>query len=420
MQVKAITVNAAGLTAAGQGIQGNGLLGTNQSQAENSNTFGPECKVMISREGKNLSRHQTAQAETNVRGAQSAKDERTLLRQQEEAERAKEIREGYREKLNEIDKQITAYNTSSRKAEMKKVIYDAALMDETIEEQLKLRTAMQNQKQFQAEENQRKAREAQQMAMQSAQYQDEIDENNRDLLTLLKTMEEAEKAEDEQENGEAGGDGNGASGTGNSAGDVIQNSAAQFMASSVKREWGVENRVADLEETGRWFLDTADTITQNVLRESANIKAALDDEAFSDEQIAEMMQSFQKGMNLNLENVRDFRGFGIKVLQETREDKLKHMADDPLRGMQETKNSMMLSAADAAIGEERQSSLDKTSQELEEEVKELIDERNDVDRIPQDEEDEQEEQLEKAEEEEQAGMQEKLLQPKEQDREAIV
>ncbi len=406
MQIKAITVNAAGTMAAERGIQGNRTSGVNQDKAENGNVFGPEYKVTISREGKSLSRRQ-AGAE-----APSVKEERMLLRQLDEAELAKEIREGYREKLNEIDKQITDYNTSHAKINMKKVLHDAALMDETVEEQQKLRTAMDNQKVFQAEESQRRVREAQQMAEQSAQYREEIDENNRNLLTLLKTMEEAEKAGDEQENGGAKGGGSRTSETGNSAGNAIKASAAQFISSSINHERVVEEMLTGVEGSGRWFLDTADSITQNILQKTSDIRAALDDEAFSDSQMAEMMRSLQEGLALDYDNVRDFRGFGLQVMRDTREAKIQHVAADPLKGMQQTKRSMMLSAADAALGEARMGSLDETSQELADEVKKMIDERNDVDRSPQDREEAKEEQPEQVE----GGERDGTLQPKEQDR----
>lgn len=404
MQVRAITVNAASL-AAEWNIQGNSPLGTDQAQARDSG-FGPECRVSISREGKSLSRQQAAQAEKekDVRSAQSIREEKKLLRQQEEAQRAKEIREGYREKLNEIEKQITDYNTSYAKFDMRSVVYDADLMQKTVEKQQELKEAMRSQKQFQAEEGQRRAREAQQMAMQAAQYQEEIDENNRDLLTLLKTMEEAEKAEDERENGEVKSDGSGAgvdaSGTGNSVSDVIKGSAAQFMTSSINREQDVQERMAEIDESGRWFLNTAASITQNVLKKSAEIRATLDDESYTDEQIAEMMQNFQEGMAQNFDNVKNFRAFGLKVQRDMREARIQHIADDPLKGLQETKKSMNQSAIDAALGEARQSGLEKASQELADEVRELIDERNDVDGVRQDKEEEKEAQAKEAEEQE--------------------
>lgn len=392
MEIRAITVNATGAMAAEQGIQGNGSPGTNQLQTENGNVFGPECKVTISRKGKDLSKQQTAQAETGVRDTQSVKEERMLLRRQEEAELEKDIREGYREELNKIEKQLAGCSTSYARMERNKKVCDAALMNKTIDEEQELMKAMRSQKQFQTEEGQRRAREAQQMATQLSQGQEEIDENNRDLLTLLKTMEEAEKTEDEQENGGAKSEVSRTSATGTSAGDIIRNSATQFMTSAVNREAGVEELLDTIDESGHWFLNTSNSITRNILTETKNIRAALDDKAFTDENITEMMQLLQDGMGLNYDNVKNFRSFGMKVQRDVREVKIQHIADASLKDVQETKESMMLSATSAAMGEARQSSLDKASQELADEVQELIDKRNDVDRIRQDREEDEEKQ----------------------------
>lgn len=395
MQIKAITVNAADTAVAGHGIQGNGALDANQAQTENSNVFGPEYKVTISREGKLLSRRQTAREEEGTRNGENVREERKQLHQQEQAELAKEIRDGYREELAAIEKQISDYNRSYGRIDIQKVAHDKGLMSKTIEEEEKLRTAIQSQKDIQAEENQRRAREAQQLAMQSAQYQQEVDENNRDLLTLLKTMEETEKAEEEAGEAAEKADGSGASGLDSSAGDAIKGSAAQFVAASIGREMGVQERMADLEESGRWYIDTADSIARSALQKSAGIRAAMDDGSFSDEQIAEMMQDLRADMAGIYDDVKDFREFGIQVLGNVREAGIEHIAANPLKGMQETKNSMMQSALDAGLGEARQGVLDKSSQELADEVKELIDERNDVDRIPQDKEEAMEEDMEK-------------------------
>ena len=381
MQIKAITVNAAGMTAAEQGMQGN----RNQLQPESS-MFGPECRVTISREGRSLRRQQKVQEET---GAHSVKEERMLLRRQEEAELSKEIREGYRESLNEIDKQITDYNSSYARFERDKVIYDAELMEKTLEEQQELMQAMNSQKQFQMEEGQRRAKEAQQMAMESAQYKEQIDENNRDLLTLLRTVEESEKAEDKRENGETGNN-NGSqadidmSDAANSMGGIIQGSAIQLMTSSINRDEDVQELLETIEESAHWFINTADSITQNILQKSSEIRDSLDNESFTDQQIAEMMHDLQDGIALNYDNVKNFRAFGIQVLRDVQEAKLQQMGASPLTDLQETKKSMMLSAADAALGEARHSGLDKTSHELAEEVRDLIDKRNDVDKIQQD------------------------------------
>lgn len=400
MQVKAITVNAAGL-AAERGIQGNGVSGVNQVKTETSNMFGPECRVTISQKGRSLSRQQTVQAETDAGNSQSVRGERKLLRQQEQMRLSKEIRDSCRENLNEIEKQIEGYNTSYAGFDRSKVSSaNLAMINETVEEREKLKAALEDQKQLQAEESQRLAAEARQMAMQSAGYQDEIDNNNRELATLLKTMEETEKAEEQREGGEgleAGGDA-GASSAGNSVGDVIKNSTAHFMSSSMNREWRVEEMMDNLEASGSWYVDTADSITRSVLQKCADIKAALDDpEAFTDEQITEMMEDFQSGIGKSLEDVRDFRSLGLEVLRDTRDIRLQHMANSPLRDLQRTKDGMAQSAAAAALGEARQGRLDEASQALAEEVKDLIDQRNDVDRTLTEDEEEKEEQLQEEE-----------------------
>lgn len=70
MQVKTITVNAAGLAAARRGMPGTGLLGVNQQQTEANSMPVPECKVTISEEGRKRSRQQTAYTETSAQSMQ--------------------------------------------------------------------------------------------------------------------------------------------------------------------------------------------------------------------------------------------------------------------------------------------------------------------------------------------------------------
>ncbi len=437
MQVKATTVNAAGLTAAGQGIQENGLPVINQVQTQNGNVFGPECKVTISREGKNLSRRQTAQAsqaETGVQDIRTARTERALLRLQQDADQGQGIGEKYRDELDELDQKIKDLNSAN-------------LDDEVITKQNKLLEALRKEKALQLEQNEKKAKEARQMAEQCSGYQNEIDENNRELLTLLRTMREAEKAEEEREEGKAA-DGESSDkegsvsapfGTMNSVGDVIQGVAVQFMMSAMEREWDAQDAFADRADEGHWMIGHANAVAQNVLAETEKLRMAYEDEAFSDEQAAELRRllwegtpnqklteeakkrGWTTGMELNLKEIDENRNQGLINLYDAKRGKRLHDEKNPLlSGVRQTEKDIMQKAVDADLGMARRSSLDKTSQELEEEVKELIDERNDVDRIPQDEEDDREKQLEEEEEEEQAGMQEKLLQPKEQDREAIV
>ena len=433
MQIRSITVNAAGL-AAGTDMQGNSPVvkqaspgktvsaGTGQTQAGGRNTFGAECKVTISQKGKELGSLQ--QAARTEKSQQSVKAERMIRRSLEEAESDKSTKEGYRDKLDEIDKKISALNSSYSKKKDR---------DETIGKQQEVLRAMRNLKEFQAEQSQRLEKEARQAAMQSAGYQDEIDENNRELLTLLKTMEEAEKAEEERENGgeaESGNDGGtSAPGTANSVSDVIKNSAAHYMISSAGREWGIQEAIAGLGDEGRQRLKLADTITRDILDATRNIRTAMDDKLYTDEKIAEMLKlledgttkpgfaeeyrkrGWKTGMQLNYDDVEYARGWGLQNLQDAQEVKILHFGESTGRNAQEVQKSLMLSAVDAALGEARQSGIDKASQELEEEVEKLLEERSDADRIRQDKELDEEEQEKKTEEkEEQTEMEEKLSQ----------
>lgn len=405
MQIDAITVNAAGINAVGtpavQGFQGNG----DQAQAE-GDMFGPVCRVTISKEGKALSRQQTTRVKEDAGNAQAAMEEKRLLHREERAEQEKDIREGYREELAEIDKLIKEYNASYAKQKREsedEPLYDAKVMDATVQKRQDLREAIQDQKDFQTAEGQRLAKEAQQMARQSAKYQNEIDENNRDLVTLLKTMEEGEKAEEEREHGEAEGSadsaGVDASGTEGGMGGVIMGMASHFAASSVNRERAVEDLMTDFTEDGYWYLNKADSITRDILEKTADIRAAVDDENVTDGQIAEMMESFRDGMTDNYKNVENYRGWGLQFQRDVVDARIQRIANDPTRDMEKTVESMLMSAVDAAMEEIRQGGLNRASQELEEQVQELIDERNNVDRITEEEKVE-EEQLKETEEQE--------------------
>ena len=152
----------------------------------NNNMFTPQCKVTISREGKRLSRQQDEQLPGS---AQDAAVRRTMLRRDEESEKKEKITDGYREQLKNIQREIDSLNRSFKTEATK----------ETIEKEQKVLRDMREQVKTQLAENQKRAEEAQTMAMQSSKYQEDIDGNNRKLWTLLKTLEEAEKAEEERE-----------------------------------------------------------------------------------------------------------------------------------------------------------------------------------------------------------------------------
>lgn len=385
MKINGIAVNAAGMTAAG-GVREN----RNQILSERG-MFGPECRVTISRQGRDLSGRQMDRDKTGVRNTQSSGEVRALLRKKEEVEQMKDLREEYRRELNGIDEKITEYNASYASLEM--VMNDQELegwesyknsksmeqMKQAVEDLRELKKAMQEQKDFQTEDGQKKIRDAQQMAMQQlARYQEEIGENNRDLITLLKTIREAQKAENGEES-----ENSSAAGGEDCADDTIRDSAAQFMASSVRQEKGLEERLTGAGEFGRYLVDTADAVTQSVLQRTADIREALDNEAVTDEKIEEMMQSFREEIKKDYMDVRCFRSVGLDVLRQVRDAKIAHIADNTSEDMQKTKDGMMQAAADAAIGKAMQGGLDKTSKELADEVQELIDERNGVEKTPQ-------------------------------------
>lgn len=314
MQIKGISANDPGMTV-GRNIQGS----RNQARPGN-NLFGPQCRVTISREGRRLSRQQAARTEQSAR---SVKTDR-MLRQQEEDARNENITKGYREELRNIEKTIRSLNGS----------YDREETGETIEEKQEVLRAMESQKQLLAEENQRRAREARQTAMELAGYQEDIDEDNRDLLTLLKTIENAEKSEERQENGGAKSDGgSGAAGPDNLAAGAVQNSTAQFTAASVKRELSVEETLTGLSDEGHERLGLADAITRNILTEAENIRAALDEERFTDDEKAKIMEQFRGGLSQNYRDVSDARHQGLQNLQDARDCRIKHMADNPISYM---------------------------------------------------------------------------------------
>lgn len=374
MQIKAITVNAVNTTAL-QNDQRNDSLAQ-----VNNNMFIPRYKVTISKEGKKLS---SQQAEQSQRSAQDAAVRRNMLRRDEESEQNEKITDGYREQLKNIQREINSLNRSFKTEAVK----------ETIEKEQEVLRDMREQRQTQLEENQRRAEEARAMAMQSSKYQEDIDGNNRKLWTLLKTLEEAEKAKEEREGvyAEDNSDSDTPE-TETSVSDKIQNSATQLAVASMRRDLYVDGKLEWLSGKGHQYVDFANRIASDILNESENIIAALDDENYSDDMRAELVDNLQEDAMRNYRKIEMYRGNGLHILQEARDYKIKRISDNPLAGMQETTDSMMISATDAVLGEARQNHLDKVSKELEDEVQRLIDKRNDVSRTQ--EEDEEEEKME--------------------------
>lgn len=371
----------------------------------------PQCKVTISKEGRRLSKQE--QDRHVEKSAQSLKLEKMMLREQEQSKQADETQSEYLSLIEEIDKIIKSMKNSNMAGE------DL----DTIQRKQRVISEMRDQKQKQIEENQKKAKEAQQMAMQSSEMQDEIDQNNRDLLVMLKSIEESEKAEEEREGGEAKEGSGGGDKTEKSISDIIHNSATQFATSSMKREMDVVGIINELQEEGLRNLAKADDIAQKAFDEAEGLKELLNDESMTDEEKREAVISYglkmapkaqseleiMFGANFTEEekeaaldryrsmvvsdgDIAYYRRRGMQMVQDAKECKREHIAMNSLQGMEETRDGMIQSAVDAAFNEASQGKLDETSQELEEEVKDLIDERNDIDHVdPEEEKDDEEE-----------------------------
>ena len=80
-----------------------------------------------------------------------------MRRSQEETERDKSTKEEYRDKLDEIDKKISTFNSSYSKKKDR---------DETIGKQQEVLRAMRNLKEFQDEQSRRLAKKARQAAIE--------------------------------------------------------------------------------------------------------------------------------------------------------------------------------------------------------------------------------------------------------------
>ena len=341
----------------------------NRSAQVSGNVFGAQCKVTISKEGRKL--YEQSKTQT-ARSAQSIKAEKIMMRQQEESAQTGSIRDEYMKQLKAIDEDMMSL----------KHTYGSGGDDEAALKKGQVLKAMREQLQTQLEENQKKQKAAQEMAMQSFEGQNEIDRKNRDLLIMLKSIEESEDAE-EAEEGKSGETKRGSSGAGakNSMSDIIQNSATQFGVSSVKRELNVVGMIEELSEDGHKYLDAADEITRSVLKEGQSLRELLDDESYTDEGKAESMGRYQKKAMAGYAEAERYRRCGLQMIKDAKDCKIQHIADNPLKGVDETKEGMILSAVDAAFNEASKDKLDEASQELADKVEELIDERNNVSHV---------------------------------------
>jgi len=320
----------------------------------------PQCKVTISKEGRKLSRQE--QDRHVEKSAQSLKVEKMMLRQQEQSKQADETQNEYLSLIEEIDKVIKSMQNSNM----------AGADDVTMEKKQQVIRQMREQKQKQLEENQKKAKEAQQMAMQTSEMQEEIDQNNRDLLVMLRSIEESEKAEEEREGDNAEESGSSGGQSEKSISDIISNSATQFATFSMKREMSVVGMINGLQEEGLWNLAQADEIAQKAYAEAESLKELINDEDTTDEEKREAVISYglkmapkahddlvillgseytkeekeaaldrYRGMVKYDSDFSDYRRRGLQMVRDAKECRQKHIADNPLQGMEETAESMI-------------------------------------------------------------------------------
>lgn len=374
MQIRLFMDNCVNVTA-NKTVQAKG-----QTVQSVGSMFGAQCRVTISSEGRKLNEQSKART---VQSAQSIKAEKILLRQQEKPEGMTDAKNEYLQLLEEINSEVNALNHSYKSTEDM----------ETSEKKNELIKAMREQKQQQLEENQRNAKEAQQLAMQSSIQQDEVDKNNRDLLIMLKSIEESEKygqdREDDKKGTSDGTQTEKGSDAENSVGDVIKNAAGQFGAASAKREMNVTNMISALSEDGHDYIDKVNAFVKVSNDELKNVKRFLADEGISDADKEQAAYDYNEMMTSGYSDAYNYRRRGIQEIKDARDCKIMHIANNPLQGVEETKKSMMQSAVDAVLNEATQGKLDEAAQELEDEVKELIDRRNDINHVEIEEEEEQ-------------------------------
>jgi hypothetical protein len=350
-------------------------VNANHTQSKNNNTNDIGYNITISKKGKDLSKQQTTQS------VQSTRKEKILLNQQEKEEQAEKVQSSYRNKLKEINKQLKDLSNSyNRKQDLVK----------TEDKKQEVIDAMQEQKELQEEESQKLTKQAQEMALQYSKYNEEVDENKRDLVTLLKIIEESRK-DDDEENGakesESASDDESLQGETKSVGDSIQNIANEYAVQSMQGELGVTGKITNLASNGKELISNASSMINGLYDESENISKALNDDSLTDEEKANMIAKLQEGFASSFQDIQDYRAWGLQNLQDSRDLKIQHISDNPLKDMSGTMEALTQLANDGTLGQARYETLDKTSQDLDDEIDKLIEKQTDTDNTKEDEED---------------------------------
>lgn len=327
-------------------------------------TFGPQCKVTISHEGRRKSDRDKQPEAGNVMDMYR---ERVLMREQEQAQTFKSEQSDLQNEISELMKTIqNSYASGEDK--------------ETIQKRQDALNKMQELKKRQEEENEQHVKDALKGVAGSSSAQEEIDRKNEELLMMLKSFEDQED-EEEQAAGKAQ-DTDDVSKDPDAAGTRIQESAAMLNVSAARRELETVGTIDELKKDGYGKLSEVNQIMREISDELDKAAEAAGDESLSEEdrkQLAadhtEMAQGLLAG---NYGYMAELRRKGLQEIKDARGLELEHIQTNPLGGVKQANQTILDAGVDAAFQEQASNILDKTSQELEDKVQEAIDRRNDI------------------------------------------
>lgn len=354
MQIRMFVCNGTGA------VSSAGIQSKKSAGQVSRDVFGASCSVTISSEGRKRSGQ--LQAAGNIRR------EVKLLRKQEQTSDYDKLKNEYMELLKADGTNIKSVKNS----------YVAKSDDETALKKRQLIEQMRKQKEEQLEKNQQNEEEARKLAMQSCEFQQDIDDNNRDLLIMLESMREAEKNDERRENGGKSEDVQ-SQNKERDMGEQIKNAAARFGAESIGRESDVLGMIGTLNNDGHSYIAKANEIVNCFCDSLEGLNGVLASDNISEEEKYQEVLNYHQRAMTGCGEMQIYRERGLQMIKDARDAKIKHIADNPLKGVEETKENMMMYASDMTLKDAMNSKLDEFSDELKSAVKELIDERNNID-----------------------------------------
>ncbi|MDE7273814.1 MAG: hypothetical protein K2N95_12260 [Lachnospiraceae bacterium] len=368
------------------------LLRANAAKTNAGSVFGAQCKVTISREGRKLSEQMKA---AEPRSFTAANAERLLIRQQKQDE------------SNRREQSDTLSEISNLMSEIKNS-YGAGEDRETIANKQEALNRLLDLKARQEEENKQRVKDAANSAAGASREQEEIDRKNADLYLMLKTFEEKDEEEHAEGSGSESDTADTEDGQG-SIGDQFQESASMLGVSAAKRELEAKGVIEGMFDSGYGRLAQADAMMHEIQAELSLAAEALGKANLSEDEKNQLMsEHIGRAGNMMMSNygeITDLRRKGHQEIQDAKELESRHIAVNPLDGVDRAKQTILDTGAAAALREASQDILDKTSEELEKRVQEEIDRRNEVVSGPGEDEEEKAEEI--AEEKEAEQLEEK-------------